>query len=48
MLSFPSLISRVKETLEPNQSVIFFFFNCWHKPVSKSYSVLGLSPLSDS
>lgn len=25
MLSFPSLISRVKETLEPNQSVIFFF-----------------------
>lgn len=47
MLSFSSLISRVKETLEANQRVIFFF-NSWHKPVSKSSFVLGLSPLSDS
>lgn len=46
MLSFSSLISRVKEMLEANQRVIFF--NSWHKPVSKSSFVLGLSPLSDS
>lgn len=47
MLSFPGLIFRVKETLEPNQRVIFFF-NCWHKPVAKSYFALGLSPLPGS
>ena len=26
----------------------FFFFNCWHKSVARSYSVLGLSPSCDS